>query len=218
MKIYATLIEVKKSLLSLKRELAGVARRAAQDRLTVAASGNISARIGSRIYIKAKDTFFERAKPSDFVRLDIRGRLSKRDKARASHEYRLHIACYKKRPEVKAVFHTHPLFTTVFYSAGVRQKPLTLEFALYINGSIDAIDFLPPGTKELAAAIEKAIAGHDAVVMKKHGLLTVGRNLQQAYLKALIIERECRAQFICRLFKRPPPFLRKNEIYSIGAA
>lgn len=219
---------MKSSVQTLKEELAKFAHKVAEDRLTVAASGNISARKGNRIYIKAKGIFFERANPSDFVGLDISHPSLKRDrprpcvqvrgKTRPSFEYQFHIACYKRRPEVNAVLHTHPLITTTFYSAGIERKPLTLEFALYIASSIATVSFFPPGTKELAAAVGEAISGHDAVVMKKHGLVTVGQNLQEAYLKALIVEREARAQLICRLFKKSPPFLRKDEIYSIGAA
>lgn len=209
---------MKKSALSLKRELAEFAHKIAEDKLTVLAGGNLSARKDSRIYIKAQGVFFERAKPSDFVGVDIHCTSLKGDEFRPSHEYRLHILCYKKRPEINAVLHTHPLITTTFYSAGIKPRPLTLEFALYIGQSITTIPFLTPGTEKLAAAVGRAIIGHDAVIMKKHGLVTVGRNLQEAYLKTLVIEREARAQFICRLFKKPPPFLTKKEIYSLGTA
>lgn len=209
---------MKSGVLNLKKELARFAHKIAEDRLTLATSGNISARKGSRIYLKAKGVFFQMAKPSDFVELDLNHPSLKRYRTTPSNEYRFHIECYKRRPEVNAVLHTHPLIATTFYSAGISKKPLTLEFALYIGKSITTIPFLPPGTKELAAKIGKAITDHDAVVMKKHGLVTVGRSLQEAYLKALVIEREARAQFICRLFKRPPPFLRKDEILSLGCA
>jgi L-fuculose-phosphate aldolase len=202
---------VKTDILAVKKELARYARKAAEDKLTVATSGNISAKRGNRIYIKVMGASFEKARPSDFIGIDIGYPSLKRLKIRPSFEYRSHIACYKKRPEIKAVLHTHPLIATTLYSAGIKSEPVTIEFALYIGKRITAINFIQPGTKKLADTVGRAVTGHDAVVIKKHGLVTVGQSLQEAYLRALVIEREARAQFICRLFKKSPPFLRKNE-------
>lgn len=210
-------MDAKDAGLQLRKELARVAHKIAEDRLTVAASGNISAKRGSRIYIKAKGISFEKARPSDFVRLNIEHPAAERLRPKPSFEYRFHIACYKKRSDIKAVLHTHPLNATTIYSAGLKLRPITLEFALYIGDAITTVEFLPPGTEELAAAVSRTIIDHDAVLIKKHGLVTVGKSPQEAYLKALIIERESRAQFICRLFRRPPPFLTRDELSSLVA-
>ena len=206
------------AILYLKKELAGFAQKAAKDSLTVAASGNISARKSSCIYIKAAGVSFEKAGPGDFVRLNLRNPSLKGLKNRPSCEYRLHIACYNKRPQIKSVFHTHPIFSTTLYSAGAKIKPTTMEFALYIGTKgVVVVDFIPPGTKELAEAVGRVIADHNAVIIRKHGLVTVGNSLQEAYLRTLVIEREAKAQFICRLYSKRQPFLTKEEICSLGA-
>ena len=88
-------------------------------------------------------------------------------------------------------------------------------FALYIGRSIRKIDFIRPGTRKLTDAIAAIIRDHDAVLMAKHGLLTVGATLQEAFLKALIIERESKAQLICKLFGKKPPYLKDSEINSL---
>jgi L-fuculose-phosphate aldolase len=196
----------------LKGELSYFCRKIAQDRLTAAASGNISVRYNDNIYIKAKGVSFEEAGPQDFLRLDINNPDLKRLQPAPSFEYKFHIACYKSRPDIQAVLHTHPVFATTFYSAGIREKPITIEFVLYAGKSITAIPFLAPGSRRLAKAVGAGVKNHDAVVIKKHGLVTVGKSLQEAYLKALIIEREAKAQFICRLFRKEPPFLTKKDI------
>jgi len=207
---------VKPRVSAHKSELAQYARKAAEDRLTLARGGNLSARIQNRIYIKAKGVAFEDAKPTDFVAVNIKGTRSEGRRVEPSFETKFHVACYKKRPDVNAVIHTHPVTATTIYSAGIKLRPVTLEFALYIGKSITTVDFYSPGTKRLAVAVGDAVKGHDAVVLKKHGLITIGRTLQEAYLKTLIIERECRAQLICKLYKKSPPYLTEEELKFLG--
>ena len=199
----------------LQTELAKYARKIAEERLTFGSSGNISAKAGKNIFIKTSGTSFECAKPADFVRLGINSPPGKNLKRKPSIEYRMHIAAYKMRPDVKAVFHTHPLITTALYSAGIKQKPVTMEFALYIGKSIIVVPFASPGSARLAERVARALKNHDAVIIKKHGLVTVGSSMQEAFLKALIIERESRARFLCRLFRKVPPYLTNSEINSL---
>ena len=215
--IYAKLDSVRPGVQNIKKDLVKFAHKAAEDKLTFGSSGNISARKADRIYIKARGVSFEKARLTDFIGLDIKNPLLKNLKVKPSCEYRFHIVCYKKRPEIKAVIHLHPLAATTLYSSGIKLKPLTIESSLYIGKRITAINFAPPGTKRLADAISKAIVNNDVIIIKKHGLVAVGKSLQEAYLRALVVEREARAQFICRLFKKKPPFLTRKEIESIAA-
>jgi len=201
--------------ISLKRGLAEYARKMAYDNLVTGSSGNISQRSKSHIYIKRSGASFEEAKPSDFIPIGIDESTHKDSKKRPSCEYRFHLAVYKKRPEIEAVFHTHPLVATTLYSAGMRLKPITLEFALYIEGSLVVIPFMPPGSKKLAEEVKKAAESSDLIIMKKHGLITMGESLQEAYLRAIIVEREARAQVLCRLFNKKPPYLTKKELDSL---
>jgi len=206
---------MKKKTDMLRAELAKYARKIAEDKLVVGPSGNISARSGRHIYIKSSGTYFENARPSDFVSLDINSPKPGGCHSKPSCEYKFHIACYKNRPKIQAVFHTHPLMATTLYSTEIKLKPITLEFALYVADAITTVPFASPGSKKLAGAVDKAISKSDAVIMKKHGLITVGETLQEAYLKALIIERETRAQLVCRLFKKRPPYLTQAQLDSL---
>jgi L-fuculose-phosphate aldolase len=202
----------------IKEELSRFAHKISKDNLTVASGGNISLRNKDQIYIKRQGVFFNKARPSDFTVLDIENPSVKIYERRPSLEYKFHIICYKKRPDVNAVVHTHPLFITTLSSVGLELRPVTLEFAVYIAKNITSIGFILPGTKGLAVAVGNAVRGHDAIVMKNHGLITVGSSLQEAYLKTIVIEAEAKAQFICRLFKRPPPFLKEDDIARLASA
>lgn len=189
------------SIDKLKRELARYARKMAQDGLTIGASGNISARHGRKFYIKASGRPFEDIKSTDFIGLDIDNPEVKSAGKMPSCEYRLHAACYKKRPDIKAVFHTHPFFAAMAFSKSIQPKPVTMEFAAYISRNIKAIEFCPPGTRKLAMEVGQACKSHDCIIMKKHGIITLGKTTQDAYLKNLIIEREARARIIVKLLR-----------------
>ena len=200
------------SIDKLKRELARYARKMAQDGLTIGASGNISARHGKKFYIKASGRPFEDMKSTDFIGLDIDNPEVQGPGKKPSCEYRLHAECYKKRPDIKAVFHTHPFFTAMAFSKSVRPKPVTMEFAAYIGRDIKTVEFLPPGSARLAGVVGEACCKHDCVIMKKHGIITLGRTMQDAYLKNLIIEREAKACIIMKLLRVKGACFNRKEI------
>ena len=196
----------------LKKDLARYARKMAQDGLTIGASGNLSAKVGGKFYIKAAGKFFENLKNQDFVCLDINNPDTKGLKIMPSCEYRLHAACYSKRPDIKAVFHTHPFFATIAFLKGLWDETVTMEFAAYIGNAITCIEFIAPGSSELARALKAASRRHDCIIMKKHGIITLGKTLQDAYVKNLIVEREAKAQIIRKLLQLKGACFSRKEI------
>jgi L-fuculose-phosphate aldolase len=202
----------------LKRDLAGYARRMAQDGLVIGTSGNLSARYGRRFYIKASGKSFEKLNIRDFTYLDIDNPSIRGLRIKPSREYRLHAACYSKRPDIKAVFHTHPFFVSMAFSKNTSGKPVTMEFAAYIGKSITCVEFMPPGSSRLAGALGAASCRYDCIIMKKHGIITLGRTMQEAYVKNLIVEREAKARIIRRLLQiKGSCFSRKEMALLISA-
>jgi L-fuculose-phosphate aldolase len=202
---------------TLQITLAKYARRMACDNLTIGSSGNLSGRAGGKICIKQSSKAFLKSKPSDFIYLNIKKPKIKPGR-QPSCEYNLHIGCYEKRPDIKAVFHVHPVFATTLYSASAKHSVITLEFALYIKQPIPIVDFMPPGSLELARAVAGAALKNDVIIIKQHGLVALGRTLHEAYLKALIVEREQKAALICRIMRKAPKYLSRRQIDSLSKA
>jgi L-fuculose-phosphate aldolase len=202
----------------LKRKLSQYARKISQDRLTMGSSGNLSAIKGRNICIKVSNRSFENAVPQDFVYINIKNPDIKGKDNRPSCEYRLHIACYNARPDIKAVFHTHPLFATILYPAIATHKALTLEFALYIKRPIAIVDCMPPGSIKLAHAVAGQAYSNDIIVVRQHGIITLGSSMQEAYLKALIIEREAKAAVLYKIIRKKPAYLTKEQISALSMA
>jgi L-fuculose-phosphate aldolase len=204
---------------NLKKGIAAYARKMAKDSLTIGGSGNLSVRHGKKFYIKITGKSFEEMKSTDFIGLDIYNPSTRGLARMPSCEYILHAACYRERPDIKAVFHTHPFFSAIAFSNGISSRPVTMEFAAYISRSIEAIEFYSPGSRKLARAVGEVCRKHDCIIMKKHGIITLGKNMQDAYVKSLMIEREAKAWVMVKLLNtKRPHFSRKEVNMLIGSA
>jgi len=98
----------------LKRELIDIGKRIAMEKLVVGPGGNISARMGDRIYIKASGSSFEDATEEDYIGVEIESGKTVDSDKRPSSEIWMHLECYKKREDVKAVIHTHPVYSIAY--------------------------------------------------------------------------------------------------------
>jgi L-fuculose-phosphate aldolase len=156
------------------------------------AMGNISLRDPDRremAWIKRSGVWLERAKPSDFLRVNI-AHPEPKIARKISKEINLHLGCLRARPDINAVIHTHPAMVTGLATAGVDLGRKMAKIRSKIRSKIETIKYYQPGSKTLAEAVQKAIKRANAVAMANHGLVVVGKSLKEAYQRTLIIERE----------------------------
>jgi len=157
--------------------------------LVIGEGGNISARKRRAVYIKRRGADMEKAKAADYIRLDAKTGRPVRRGDRPSTEIHMHLACYGARPDIGAVIHTHPVFSTAAAYSPVRARPVTYELEVNLGSSVARIGYFRPGTIELARAVGRAVKRHNAVLLERHGLITVGRDPEEAFLRTLAIER-----------------------------
>jgi len=167
--------------------------------LIIGEGGNISARSGNIVYIKRRAALMGKAKVTDYIPLEIKKGKPLRKSDRPSTEAYLHLACYRAREDIGAVIHTHPVFATALGTAGVDIKPFSYEMAVNLKSYLARIGHIKAGTAELGEAVGRAIRRHNAVLLKNHGLVTVGKNLQEALLRALAIERAALTYIACKI-------------------
>lgn len=106
-----------------------------------------------------------------------------------SSEKRVHLSIYRAREDVKAVVHTHSLYATAW---SFLQKSLDLdseELHLYIGSHIETASFGPTGTEELGQNTAQSLGDRAAVLMAKHGPVSIGSSLEEAFNRHLIVER-----------------------------
>jgi len=158
-------------------------------------SGNISARIpGSDTFlVKPSGAHMKFLKPEELVLVDLQGKKIKGE-FDVSMETPIHAAIYRARKDVQAVVHTHAPTATAFGIAKNEILPLQIEIFILLPNGVPIIPFAPPGSKELAEAIQKKIAYCDAVMLENHGIVTVGSSIETACTLNEMVEEAAKIQ------------------------
>jgi L-fuculose-phosphate aldolase len=160
-------------------------------------SGNISARVPSTetFLIKPSGARMGFLKPEELVLVDLQGKKVSGGRD-VSLETPMHAAIYRVRSDIQAVVHTHPPTATAFGIAKMAILPLQIEmFMLFPNG-VPVVPFIAPGSKALAEAVQKKLAGCNAVVLENHGIVTVGETVEAACDLNEMVEEAAKIQFL----------------------
>lgn len=198
-----------------RQELACYGRLLSERHLVVGAGGNTSVRAGRRLYIKPSGFGFDELEPQDYVGADLEtGELVDGDR-RPSCEIAVHVACYRQRPDVGAVVHSHPPMAIGLVNAGRELRPITPDFVAYVGRSVAHLPFIVPAGPELGEAVGQVIGGVNAVMMLNHGLVTVGRTLKEAFLRTLILE-DAATCLVASYSIGEPRFLTEAEIEAVA--
>jgi L-fuculose-phosphate aldolase len=117
----------------------------------------------------------------------IRGRL------RPTSEWRMHVAIYRRRRDVGAVVHTHDVLPTLL--AERIEADLLSEAEAYLGSGIAVVPYIQPGTAELAEAVAAALEKSNVAILKRHGVVAVGRDLAEAVNRIEVVADLARATF-----------------------
>ena len=130
-------------------------------------------------------------------------------------EFHIHTEIYRRRPDVNAVAHTHPLWSTLFSMAGERVQPVTMQAA--VMGPIQFFDTIASiNEKALAEKLAAALGPHRVVMLKSHGAVLVGADIVEAFVLGIYLEETARRQYMARALGTPYA-LTANEVETIGA-
>jgi len=201
---------------ALRIKLAEYGRRLMTEGLVTGPGGNISARSGNLIYLSASGLAFDEMEPGDYVGMDLETREIMEGERRPSSEYLVHLACYRKRPDIGALIHTHPRYTIALSSSGHDIKAMFPDFHIYTHSKIPHIDYITVNTPELAAAVEAVVNDADVIVLRNHGAVSIGSHLKEAYYRMASLEEGAQVQWL-GLQVGKPRFLTKKELDELDA-
>lgn len=163
-----------------REAIADVCHRLYEHGYLVATSGNVSVRDGDGFLITPAQTRKDAVAPAMIVACDAEGRPLDPN-ARPSSEAAMHAAAYRARPDITAAIHAHPHFCLACSLADISLTEMLLpELAVYI-GPVPSVPYATPGTNEMAEALSPWIAKHNAFLLTRHGVLVLGRDLEDAY-------------------------------------
>ncbi|MCX7910278.1 MAG: class II aldolase/adducin family protein [Endomicrobia bacterium] len=177
--------------------------------------GNISYRIdNNQVLITPKRKNKYTLSLDDLVILDYDGK-KLYGKNEPSGEWRLHLMIYKQREDINAVIHTHPVFSTAISLVENNiSKPILVEIVPFLE-KIKEIKCTSFYTEKLAESVKKYINKFDIFILKNHGLLTIGKTLDEALFLTEKIEYLAKILFIVKILGKKFKVLSKKEINEI---
>ncbi|MCK9151125.1 class II aldolase/adducin family protein [Methanobacterium alcaliphilum] len=166
-------------------------------------AGNVSARFKDKeldvIAITPTETSLLNVSQENIVLVDLDGNLL--SSGNPSSELFLHLEIYKKREDVKGIVHTHSPYATGFSFSNKKIKRLE-GFGKIKNQYLNEVRYSKPGSKELADNTAKSLLDNDIVVLKNHGIVSIGSNISDAAALAEFIEESAKTQFITHMLNK----------------
>ena len=157
-----------------------IGRRLYSRGLIAGADGNISLKLPrGRLLTTPSGISKGFMSPEDIVTTDMDGKPLGGGKP--SSELKLHLAVYRNRDDVGAVVHAHPPKAVAMTVAGATLEECIMPEVLVYMGTIPTARYATPASVEGAEVIEEVIGTHDAVLLDRHGAVTVGGDLMTAW-------------------------------------
>jgi L-ribulose-5-phosphate 4-epimerase len=189
---------------SLRDELYHLHLELPRQNLVAWTSGNISARDRATglVVIKPSGVRYEALRPEHLVVVDLDGRVVEGALAPSS-DTASHLYIYRQRPDVGGVVHTHSPYATAFAAVG-RPIPVYLTAqADEFGGPIPCGGFALIGGEEIGRVVVESIGASCAVLLKNHGVFTIGANAEAATKAAVMVEDVARTTWLALQLGQP---------------
>ena len=164
-------------------------------------TGNLSVSDGERVWISPTGASLRKLTPEKMAEIDMEGVALNGNKA--SKEYPFHLAAYRNSfSGARALVHLHSTWAVALSCLADLDEeapmPVFTPYYLMRGAPLAVIPYLRPGSAELAAAVGEAARGHDCVLMRNHGFLTLGKTMDEAVDRAEELEETAKLFFILR--------------------
>ena len=136
--------------------------------------------------------------PEMLIIVDRAGNLIQGDR-KPSTELPMHLRCYQTRDDVRAVVHAHPPMSTSFAVADVPLDDYAMIETILTLGSVPIAPYATPGTDQVPDSIEPFLHNHDAILMRAHGAITLGKDLKTAFYRMETLEHFAKITLFSKL-------------------
>lgn len=189
----------------MKKQIIEIGKRLAEQGMIAGSDGNISVRLdANRVLITPSGRPKGRLAENELAVTDLDGRQIE-GALPLSSESPMHLFVYKNRPEITACIHSHAPYATAGAVSGLGLPNDILPEVVVFVGDIPLTDYAATGTDEVPAALEPYISDCNAFLLKNHGLLTIGRTLEEAYNRHETVEHYARIIHLARQQGKPVP-------------
>jgi L-ribulose-5-phosphate 4-epimerase len=180
----------------LRDEICRLHAELPRNNLVVWTSGNISGRDPATglIVIKPSGVHYKDLTSENMVVVDLEGKVIE-GKYKPSSDTYAHVYVYRHRPDVNGIVHTHSTFATAWAAAGKSIPAILTAICDEFGGPIPVGAYAKIGGDEIGEEIIRSIGESPAILMKNHGVFTVGKTPEAAVKAAVMVEDVARTVF-----------------------
>jgi L-fuculose-phosphate aldolase len=208
----------------LRQRIVEIGKLMHQKGFVAAGDGNISARLDRERLLITPSGFskgFIEADQLLIVNLNgekISPLFGKWRDLKPSSEVRLHLECFRRRADVHAVIHAHPPMTIACTLAGISLARCVLPEVLYDLGTIPTAPYATPASPEGPIAVRDLVKQYDAIILDRHGTVTVGATLWDAYMRLERVEHSAQVTLAAhQVLDKPVEPLPPDAIQKLAA-
>jgi L-ribulose-5-phosphate 4-epimerase len=166
--------------------------------------GNVSVRDteSGLILIKPSGVRYENLRPDQIVILDLEGKVIEGD-LNPSSDTTSHLYIYRHRPDVNGVVHTHSNYATAFAAVGKSIPVYLTAHGDEFGGPIPCGGFALIGNEDIGRIVVECIGSSSAILLKNHGVFTIGENGEAAVKSAVMVEDIARTVWLALQIGQP---------------
>ncbi|HOK29509.1 MAG TPA: L-ribulose-5-phosphate 4-epimerase [bacterium] len=188
----------------LREEVCEMNLELSRSRLVTMFSGNVSGRDPETGYVAIKPSGmnYRNMRPEDMVIVDMNGDVVE-GKHKPSVDTLTHLYIYKNRPDVNGITHTHSNYATSFAALGQSIPVYLTAMADDFGGPVPCTDYAPVGSEAIGKEILRVIGNSPAVLVKNHGVFTIGKSPSEALKIAVMLEDIAKTVHLALLRGKP---------------
>lgn len=202
------------SVAQLKQQVADALRMLEQAEV-IDFNGHMSCRLPGtdHVLVNSGKSVRSALTAGDIIAIDMDGKPVEGDVV-PPMEFHIHTEIYRRRPDVNAVVHTHPVWSTLFSMTGNAVLPVTMQAA--VMGPIRTFGKTASiNRKALGEELATALGSDRVVMLKSHGAVIAGGDVVEAFVLAIYLEETARRQYMALPLGKPYA-LTEDEVRTIG--
>ncbi len=147
---------------------------------------------------------FKQIKVSDLILVNHEGEVVEGNGLLNGAAFTIHSKIHQARPDVVAAAHSHSLYGKAWSSLGRKLDPITQDACAFYNdhGLYDDFGGVVLDSSE-SDRIGESLGDMKACILRNHGLLTVGKTVDEAAWWFITMERSCQAQLLAEAAGTP---------------
>jgi L-fuculose-phosphate aldolase len=170
-------------------------QRIYQGGYSTSSGGNVSLRINDTIYITPTGKDKGAITISDLAAFKLEG-YQIISGLQPSCEMKMHAEIYLKRPDVRAIIHAHPTYTTLLDLLNIPIETDILSETYIFIPNIAYVSYAMPSSCEIAASVAEKSMLADVLILSNHGIVICGKDLEQCFQKLEVAEETARIQYL----------------------